>query len=544
MSSHKGPVTNTLPYKTRRTFCIVSHPDAGKTTLTEKLLLFGGAIHEAGTVKARKAARYATSDWMEIEKQRGISVTSSVLQFDFAGCRVNLLDTPGHHDFSEDTYRVLTAVDSALMVVDGAKGIEEQTKKLMKICSDRKIPVITFVNKFDRECRSPIELLDETESVLNIRCVPMTWPIGSGKSFQGIYRLDTQEFSRFQSGVEASEVFKTSGPMDPQWEKWIPFDLLELFREQIELIEGVYGRFDSAKYLSGEHTPVYFGSALNNFGVEILLEDFCKIAPEPQARIARERIVEPSENAFSGFIFKIQANMDSRHRDRIAFLRICSGKFEKGMELFSPRHERKFRTSNIFQFMAAKRTHVEEAYAGDIVGLYDTGEYKIGDTLTEKENLSFLGIPNFAPEHFRRVVLTTPLKSKQLRQGLKQLCEEGASQVFYPKNSNDIVVGVVGPLQFEVIQHRLEGEYGAGAKFETCPFRMSRWAFPKAGADSKKVQSQLDELSKSYDTVLARDAEDRDAILVSSEYALNKARERFPDLDFVETAEIAYSTNT
>jgi len=525
-------------HSNRRTFCIVSHPDAGKTTLTEKLLLYGGAIHEAGTVKARKATRYATSDWMEIEKQRGISVTSSVMQFDYAGCRINLLDTPGHHDFSEDTYRVITAVDSALMVVDGAKGIEEQTKKLMKICSDRKLPVLTFINKFDRECLSPIQLLDEIESVLKIKCIPRTWPIGSGKSFKGIYHLEKKTFSRFDTSVERAETIQTSGLNDPRWDEWAEFDILEIFREQAELVSGIYGDFDRELYLNGSQSPVYFGSALNNFGIEILLSEFCEISPEPQARLALQRIVEPSEKQFTGFVFKIQANMDARHRDRIAFVRICSGAFEKGMDLYSPRHDRKFKISSVFQFLAAKRSHVEEAYAGDIVGLYDTGEYKIGDTLTEKEKLSFLGIPNFAPEHFRRVVLKTPLKSKQLKQGLKQLCEEGASQVFFPKSSNDIFVGVVGLLQFEVIQHRLENEYGAESKFEVSNFRLCRWVFPKKSADPKKIEEQLAELSRSYDTVLARDAEDRDAILCSSEYALNKARERFPDLDFLETSEM------
>jgi len=524
-------------YLNRRTFCIVSHPDAGKTTLTEKLLLYGGAIHEAGTVKARKAARYATSDWMEIEKQRGISVTSSVLQFDYQNCRINLLDTPGHHDFSEDTYRVLTAVDSALMVVDGAKGVEAQTKKLMRICSERKIPVISFVNKLDRECRNPIELLDEIESVLHIKACPLTWPIGSGRSFQGIYHLPSKAFARFQPDTEKIEWVQTQGIDDPVWESLIPADQREEFCEQLELIEGIYDPYTAEAYLGGNQTPVFFGSALKDFGVESLLKEFCQIAPPPLPRLAMERIVEPGEKNFSGFIFKIQANMDLRHRDRISFLRICSGKFKKGMSVFHMRLERNMRVNNTFQFLASKREQVEEAFAGDIIGLYDTGDFKIGDTLTEKEKLSFLGIPNFAPEMFKKVVLKTPLKSKQLKTGLQQLCEEGASQVFYPQNSNDIVIGVVGQLQFEVISHRLQNEYSVEAKFENCPYRLARWVLPK-DSNSKKFEDSLRDLSKSYNTVLSKDAEERDAILVSSEYALNKAMERYPDLRFSDTSEI------
>lgn len=526
-----------MGFENRKTFCIVSHPDAGKTTLTEKLLLFGGAIHEAGTVKARKAARHATSDWMDIEKQRGISVTSSVLQFDYQKKRINLLDTPGHHDFSEDTFRVLTAVDSALMVVDGAKGVETQTKKLMKICSDRRIPVISFVNKLDRESRSPIELLDEIESVLGIQAIPVTWPIGSGQSFGGIYHLQKKVFFPFVEEDEETKEISMTGLDDPQWESLVAPDLLEIFKEQVELASGIYGGMDQESFLNGKKTPVFFGSALRNFGVQTLLEGFVEMAPQPQARQALQREVEPGEKKFSGFVFKIQANMDSRHRDRIAFLRVCSGRFEKGMEVFHPRRDRKFRVSNTFQFMASKRVSVEEAFAGDIIGIYDTGDLKIGDTLTEKEELNYLGIPNFAPELFQKVTLTTPLKSKQLRKGLQQLCEEGASQVFYPANSNDIVIGVVGQLQFEVIRHRLESEYGAGAKFEACAFKMARWVLNK-GTSEKKFEEALDQLKTSYDTLLSIDNEGRNAILVSSEYALNKAKERFPDLEFSDTSEI------
>lgn len=524
-------------FENRRTFCIVSHPDAGKTTLTEKLLLFGGAIQIAGTVKARKAARYATSDWMEIEKQRGISVTSSVLQFEYQNHELNLLDTPGHKDFSEDTFRVITAVDSALMVVDGAKGIETQTKKLMEICSQRKIPVITFVNKLDRECRPPIELLDEIESVLKIKTVPMTWPLRSGKSFGGVYHMSRKIFTPFTTGENRPKEYSVSGLDDPQWKGWLDDDFYQEFKEQVELIDGVYERFDAEKFLRGEQTPVFFGSAINNFGIEMLLKKFCEVAPKPRARETLQRTVEPSESKFSGFIFKIQANMDARHRDRIAFLRICSGKFTKGMDAFHVRLQKKFKVGGTFQFLASERSQVEEAVAGDIIGLYDTGNFKIGDTLTEGETLSFLGIPNFAPELFQRVILKTPLKSKQLHQGLQQLCEEGASQVFYPQNSNDIIVGVVGQLQFEVIQFRLENEYGASSKFEACPYRLSRWVLPKP-EHKDKFQKTLDALSKSYDTVLSKDAEERWAILCSSEYALNKAAERYPEVEFVRTSEL------
>lgn len=521
----------------RRTFCIVSHPDAGKTTLTEKLLLFGGAIQIAGTVKARKAARYATSDWMEIEKQRGISVTSSVLQFDYGGCRLNLLDTPGHKDFSEDTYRVITAVDSALMVIDGAKGIEAQTQKLMEICSQRKIPVITFINKLDRECKSPLDLLDEIEATLKIKPVPVTWPLRSGKSFKGIYHLYKKVFSPFEAGIEKPAEIEVSGVGDPRWKTWLEPDLFDEFSEQVELAEGAYESFNANRFYNGEMTPVFFGSAVNNFGVEMLLRKFCEVAPDPQPRLALERIVEPNEKSFSGFIFKIQANMDARHRDRIAFLRICSGQFLKGMEAFHVRLQKKMRLGNTFQFLASQRSSVDEAVAGDIVGLYDTGDFKIGDTLTEKETLGFLGIPHFAPELFRRVVLKSPLKSKQLRKGLQQLCEEGASQVFFPCNSNDIVVGVVGQLQFEVIQFRLQNEYGADAVFDTSPFRLTRWVFPKVGEDAKYSEA-LDRLGKSYDTILSKDSEERWAILCSSEYALSKAAERFPELEFKKTSEV------
>lgn len=514
----------------------MSHPDAGKTTLTEKLLLFGGAIQIAGTVKARKATRYATSDWMEIEKERGISVTSSVMQFEYGGRHINLLDTPGHQDFSEDTYRVLTAVDSALMVIDGAKGIEERTLKLMEICRSRKIPVVTFINKLDRECRNPTDLLDEIEKVLGIKTSVITWPLRSGKSFKGVYHLYSKIYSPFETGRDRPEEISVEGLNDSRWKEWLESDLYSEFQEQAELVEGVYEKFSAHEYLEGNQTPVFFGSAINNFGIEFLLKTFCEVAPAPQPRFASERLVEPNEKKFSGFVFKIQANMDQKHRDRIAFMRICSGLFQKGMDAYHVRLGRRIRLGNTFQFMASERVQVEEAVAGDIIGLYDRGDFKIGDSLTEGEKLSFLGIPNFAPELFRKVILKSPLKSKQLRLGLQQLCEEGASQVFFPVNSNDIVIGVVGQLQFEVIQYRLSHEYGAESIFENCAFRISRWVAPKEGA-KEKFQAALDLLAKSYDVILSKDAEDRWAILCSSEYALTKAQERYPDLVFTKTSE-------
>jgi peptide chain release factor 3 len=528
-------------YQTRRTFCIVSHPDAGKTTLTEKLLLFGGAIQIAGTVKARKASRHATSDWMAIEKERGISVTSSVMQFSYAGKHLNLLDTPGHKDFSEDTYRVLTAVDAALMVIDGAKGIEERTKKLMEICSSRKIPVVTFINKLDRECRSPIDLLDEIESTLQIKAAPMTWPLRSGKSFRGVYHLTQKIYSPFELDQERPQEVLTQGLSDSRWSSWVEPDMLEELKEQVELVQGVYDPFDLNSFLNGNQTPVFFGSAINNFGIEMLLKSFCEISPAPQPRFAQERMVEPGEKDFSGFVFKIQANMDSKHRDRIAFLRVCSGRFEKGMEAYHGRLKKKFRVGSTFQFMADERVQVEEAVAGDIIGLYDRGDFKIGDSISTREPLQFLGIPHFAPEMFKRVVLKSPLKSKQLRLGLQQLSEEGASQVFFPQNSNDIIIGVVGQLQFEVIQHRLQHEYGAESVYDNCAYKIARWvaAREEHQASFAKV---LDALAQSYDTLLCKDAEDRWAILCSSEYALAKAQERYPEVKFIKTAEAGLAT--
>ena len=411
----------------RRTFAIISHPDAGKTTLTEKLLLFGGAIQMAGTVKGRKASRHATSDWMELEKQRGISVTSSVMQFPFKERIVNLLDTPGHEDFSEDTYRVLTAVDSALMVIDSAKGVEDRTIKLMEVCRLRDTPIMTFINKLDREGREPMELLDEVEDILKIKCSPITWPIGMGKAFKGVYHLLQNRTLVFEPhGKAEAEII--DGLDNPRLDALLGGRAAE-FREEIELVQGASNPFDIEAYLRGELSPVFFGSAMNNFGVRELLEFFVEKAPGPLARATSTRLVQPVEEAFSGFVFKIQANMDPAHRDRIAFFRVCSGKFSKGMKVRHVRLGREIKIADALTFMASERDHVEDAYPGDIIGIHNHGTIRIGDTFTEGENFAYTGIPNFAPELFRRAQLRDPLKMKQLQKGLMQLCEEGATVV-------------------------------------------------------------------------------------------------------------------
>ncbi|MDH5736300.1 MAG: peptide chain release factor 3, partial [Gammaproteobacteria bacterium] len=451
----------------RRTFAIISHPDAGKTTLTEKLLLFGGAIQMAGTVKGRKAARHATSDWMELEKQRGISVTSSVMQFPHNDCIINLLDTPGHADFSEDTYRTLTAVDSALMVIDAAKGVEERTIKLMDVCRLRDTPIITFVNKMDREAREPIELLDEVENILNIQCAPMTWPIGMGKGFKGVFHLYNDSvhfFSATHGGkIQAGEVIQ--GLDNPALDEKLGHLAQEL-RDEIELVKGASHEFDLQAYREGRLTPVFFGSAINNFGIKELLDALDVYAPYPKSRDAGKRVVEAEEEKFTGFVFKIQANMDPQHRDRIAFLRICSGTFQKGMKVKHVRIKKDIKLSDAVTFMASDRDHVEEAFAGDIIGLHNHGTIRIGDTFTLGEDLFFTGIPNFAPELFRRAQLRDPLKMKALQKGLIQLCEEGATQLYRPLTKNDLILGAVGVLQFDVVAHRLKDEYGVECSFE------------------------------------------------------------------------------
>ena len=460
----------------RRTFAIISHPDAGKTTLTEKLLLFGGAIQLAGTVKGRKAARHATSDWMTMEKERGISVTSSVMQFPYKQCMINLLDTPGHEDFSEDTYRTLTAVDSALMVIDVAKGVEPRTEKLMDVCRLRDTPVMTFINKLDREGRDPIDLLDEVENMLGIRCAPVTWPIGMGKRFKGVYHINNETvhfFSATHGGkMQSGDVVK--GLNNTQLDAILGPQADEL-REEVELVKGASNAFDKDAYLRGELTPVFFGSAINNFGVAELLDDFVEYAPPPQARETLLRTVQANEEKFTGFVFKIQANMDPQHRDRIAFLRICSGMYQRGMKARHTRLGKDIKIGDALTFLAAERGHVEQAYSGDIIGLHNHGSISIGDTFTLKEPLTFIGIPNFAPELFRRARLKDPLKMKQLNKGLDQLCEEGATQLFRPKTNNDLILGAVGMLQFDVVAQRLKDEYNVDCQFESVNVQTARW---------------------------------------------------------------------
>jgi len=461
----------------RRTFAIISHPDAGKTTLTEKLLLFGGAIQLAGAVKGRKAARHATSDWMALEQQRGISVTTSVMQFPYRDCIVNLLDTPGHEDFSEDTYRTLTAVDSALMVIDCAKGVEERTVKLMDVCRLRNTPIFTFINKLDREGRDPMELLDEVERVLKIRCAPLIWPIGSGRQLQGIYHLrqDRVYFYAPQKDGRAHDSEFLDGLNNPALDVRLGAQVAQQLRDEVALVREASNAFDEAEYLAGRLSPVYFGSAVNNFGIKELLDDFVEYAPSPCPRATLQRVVEPTEERFTGFVFKVQANMDPAHRDRVAFLRVCSGRFSKGMKTWNVRLRREMKIHDALTFMASDRERVEEAYPGDIIGIHNHGTIAIGDTFTEGETLQFTGIPNFAPELFRRAVLRDPLRMKALQKGLAQLCEEGATQFFRPVFGNDLILGAVGPLQFEVVAFRLKAEYGVDCSFEAINVAAARW---------------------------------------------------------------------
>ena len=517
----------------RRTFGIISHPDAGKTTLTEKLLLFGGAIQLAGTVKARKSARHATSDWMDIEKQRGISVASSVMQFEYRDHVVNLLDTPGHQDFSEDTYRVLTAVDSALMVIDAARGVEEQTIKLLNVCRMRNTPIITFMNKLDREARDPLELLDEVETVLKIRCAPITWPIGMGKAFRGVYHLINDEIMLFEAGSErADQAFEIIKGIDnPKLDEMFPMEIEQL-RNEVELVHGASNPFNLEQFLAGELTPVFFGSAINNFGVREVLNALLEWAQPPQPRDATARMVEPTETAFSGFVFKIQANMDPAHRDRIAFLRVCSGRFERGMRIRHLRLERDVRVSSVVTFMASSREQVDEAYAGDIIGLPNHGNMQIGDSFSEGELLQFTGIPYFAPDFFRVVRIKNPLKIKQLHKGLQQLGEEGAVQVFRPLSGGDLVLGAVGVLQFDVVASRLLHEYGVDAVFEGTGISSARWV----SSDDRRV---LDDFEKALTHNLAHDAAGNLAYLATSGVNLRLTQERWPKLTFHATREHA-----
>jgi peptide chain release factor 3 len=515
----------------RRTFGIISHPDAGKTTLTEKLLLFGGAINMAGAVKSRKVERHATSDWMAIEQERGISVTTSVMKFSYRDYEINLLDTPGHQDFSEDTYRVLTAVDSAVMVIDSAKGVEAQTEKLMEVCRMRNTPIITFINKLDREGLSPLDLMGEIEEKLQIECTPLSWPIGMGKTFKGVYNLHHKTLHLFTPGQNTRElpglIIEDLG--DPRVDELLGSQADDL-REDIELLEGAANPFEYQHYLQASQTPVFFGSAINNFGVQEMLDSFVEMAPPPGPRRALSREVLPGEEAFSGFVFKIQANMNPAHRDRIAFFRICSGKFTRGMKVKHHRLGKDITLANATIFMAQERANVDEAWPGDIIGLHNHGTIKIGDTFTPKEPLKFTGVPNFAPEHFRRVLLKDPLKMKQLQKGLVQLAEEGAIQVFRPIIGADYVMGAVGVLQFEVTMARLQNEYGVKAIYEPVDYQAARWV----RAEEKKA---LEEFKRKNQAALALDSEGFLTYLAQSEWMLNYFMEKWPDIIFDKTRE-------
>jgi len=515
----------------RRTFAIISHPDAGKTTLTEKLLLFGQAIRTAGAVKSRKAKKHAASDWMAVEQERGISVTSSVMQFSYAGLVVNLLDTPGHADFSEDTYRVLTAVDSALMVVDCAKGVEERTIKLMDVCRLRNTPIMSFVNKLDREGRNPIELLDEIESVLAIQCAPVTWPIGRGSRLKGVYHLLRDEVHLYEHGknfaTQEARVFR--GLDDSELPALVGQTLLDELKSELDLIRGASHTFDFDAYRAGRQTPVFFGSAITNFGISPLLDFFVEHAPMPQPRATTTRVLQPDEEALTGFVFKIQANMDPKHRDRVAFMRLCSGRFTPGMQLFHVRSGKYLRIADALTFLADERELAGETFAGDIIGLHNHGTISVGDTFTEGESIQFTGIPSFAPELFRRARLRDPLRSKQLLKGLVQLSEEGATQFFRPTLVNELILGAIGVLQFEVVAYRLRDEYGVDASFEDVAVHTARWI---TGPDDT-----LERFQEKVASHLALDAAGRLVYLAPTKRSLMLAEERWPDIHFASTRE-------
>jgi peptide chain release factor 3 len=519
----------------RRTFAIISHPDAGKTTLTEKLLLFSGAIQIAGAVKGRKASRHATSDWMEIEKQRGISVASSVMQMLYRDHVVNLLDTPGHKDFSEDTYRVLTAVDAALMVIDAANGVEAQTRRLIEVCRQRDTPILTFVNKMDREVRDPLDILDEVERELGMPCVPMTWPVGKGKLFGGIMNLRTQAMTVFESGSERRPQDFDTIPLGDTSALKARFDAeYDAAAESMELAAGASPEWDHAAFLAAKQTPVFFGSAVNNFGVMEVLDALVDLAPPPQPRTStvlvnrqsQEKTVQPDDPAFSGVVFKVQANMDPSHRDRIAFVRMASGKYTPGMKLKVQRTGKELRPTSVVTFLSQRREAVDEAYAGDIIGFTTHGGVQLGDTITDGSvNLQYTGLPFFAPELFMVVVLKNPLRTKQLQQGLAQLGEEGAIQVFRPEIGGPMLLGAVGQLQFEVVQHRLGAEYDCDVRLEGCPYTGARWI-------TADTPAELKAFTDAYPQRLALDAADALAFLCTSPYDVRLAQERFPKIHF------------
>ena len=517
----------------RRTFAIISHPDAGKTTVTEKLLLLGDAIKMAGTVKARKSDRHAKSDWMAMEQERGISVTTSVMQFPYDDRVVNLLDTPGHEDFSEDTYRTLTAVDSALMVIDGSKGVEPRTIKLLEVCRMRDTPILTFINKLDREIREPIDLVDEVEHILQIECAPMTWPVGMGRNFRGCYHIGADCFECYETGHGESlfEYRTIQGLESAEAAQWLGEDHAA-FVDEIELVRGASHDFDLDAYREGRRSPVFFGTALGNFGVRHVLDEFVRISPPPRTREADSRVVAPTEPKFSGFVFKIQANMDPKHRDRIAFLRVCSGRYRHGMRMHHVRLGRDTKITDAVTFMAGDRVQADEAFAGDIIGLHNHGSIQIGDSFSEGEDLSFKGVPNFAPELFRRVRTRDPLRSKQLEKGVKQLSEEGATQAFMPMVGNDIIVGAVGSLQFDLVSFRLKEEYKADCIYEPSNIYTVRWV---NSGDAKK----LDEFRAKNENQLAVDGGGHLAFLATSRANLQLTEERWPDVTFSATREHA-----
>ena len=516
----------------RRTFAIISHPDAGKTTLTEKLLLFGGAITVAGAVKSNKIKKAATSDWMEIERQRGISVSTSVMGFEYNGTKINILDTPGHQDFAEDTYRTLTAVDSVIIVIDAAKGVETQTRKLMEVCRMRKTPVMVFVNKLDRPGKDAFDLLDEIEKELSIHVRPLSWPLGMGNFFKGVYNIYEGKLNLF-AGTEKQvieDAIEFKDIHSAALEDHIGEKHASQLREDLDLVNGVYTEFNRDSYLAGEVAPVFFGSALNNFGVRELLECFITIAPSPKAFHTVERVVESNEEKFTGFVFKIHANMDPNHRDRIAFMRICSGVFKRNTNYYHVRHNKQFKYSNPTAFMADKKSVIDEAFPGDVVGLHDTGNFKIGDTMTEGEKLSFKGIPSFSPELFRYVENADPMKSKQLAKGLEQLMDEGVAQLFTSKSSNRKIIGTVGALQFEVLQFRLLHEYGASCRYEPINLFKACWF-----VSSNKAM--LDDFERRKYNQIAEDVHGRDVFLADSPYSLQMAQDKFPDIKFYFTSE-------
>lgn len=516
----------------RRTFAIISHPDAGKTTLTEKFLLFGGAIVTAGAVKSNKIRKTATSDFMEIEKQRGISVATSVMGFDYLGKRVNILDTPGHKDFAEDTYRTLTAVDSVILVVDCVKGVEEQTEKLMGVCRMRNTPVIVFINKMDREGKDPFDLLDELQDKLKIHVRPLTWPISQGDSFKGVYNLYKKELNLFEGNKTTISKDKTTivDLADESMNKLIGERNTEKLREDVHLIEGVFEPFNQELYRDGLLAPVFFGSAINNFGVQELLETFLQIAPSPAARETAERMVDATEDNFSGFVFKIHANLDPNHRDRIAFLRVCSGKFERNKFYWHTRIDKKVRFTNPTSFMANEKTLIEEAYPGDVIGLYDNGIFKIGDTLTEGEALHYIGIPSFSPEIFKEVENRDPFKTKQLEKGIQQLTEEGVAQLFIQSNGNRKIIGTVGELQFDVIKFRLEHEYGAKCEFRNLNYTKAYWI-------TGETKAALDHFISSRGTAIAYDKENNPVYFSESEWMLKTIKHSFTAIHFHTTSE-------